>query len=310
MATAFTRALDQKFIDKLAALAQPVQGKATWWSDVLADNSLLIGVRGGYLNVYWRGQSIFRVAPTASGISATTHEKYLLDPALESQVPLVEGVFELQSLNERGFIDTYDGPATLKKLKASSGIYAGLEKIGCHEIAARNANVVDVEIAFPGIVSLNDDGPARTAPRIDFASFEADGDAARLVFWEAKDFSNPELRAKEPNTPKVIRQIEVYKRYLSDNPEAVVNSYRQMAANLVALKEMGWTRATSPLIEEVATGERRLTLGKAPKAGLVIFGYDAAQRDHSSWKNHLGRLKGAIDHIIAAGDPKNIKLPE
>lgn len=310
MATAFQRALDTAFVDKLAALAgSAAGGKGNWWSDVLADDKLLIGVRGGYLNVYWRGQSVFRVAPSAAGLSVSTHEKYLLDPKLDAQVPMIDGSFDLRHLLERGFISRYEGPETLKKLKASSGIYAGTEKKGCHEIAVRNSNVVDVEIAFPGVTALDDEGPERIAPRIDFASIEADGDGARLAFWEAKDFGNSELVASEGRDPKVIRQIKVYRKYLSANREVVLESYRRMAANLVALKAMGWARPLSPLIEDVASGKRQLELGEEPKVGLVIFGFDGAQRDHERWKDHLGRLRKAIPHVVLAGDPKKIKLP-
>lgn len=310
MATMFHRALDTAFVDKLAALAgSAADGNGNWWSDVLADEKLLIGVRGGYLNVYWRGQSVFRVAPSAAGLSVSTHEKYLLDPKLDAQVSLIDGSFDLRHLLERGFISRYEGPETLKKLKASSGVYAGTEKKGCHEIAVRNSNVVDVEIAFPGVTALDDEGLERIAPRIDFASIEADGDGARLAFWEAKDFSNPELRAKETGTPKVIGQIAVYKEYLRENAAAVADSYRRMAANLLALKAMGWARPLSPLIEEVASGKRRLSVGTKPKVGLVIFGFDMAQRDHGGWKGHFNRLEGPIPHIVLAGDPKKIKLP-
>mgnify|MGYP003700576805 CR=1 FL=1 len=310
MATTFHRALETAFIDKLAALAgSAADGKGNWWSDVLADEKLLIGVRGGYLNVYWRGQSIFRVSPSAAGLSVSTHEKYLLDPSLEAQVPMIDGAFDLRHLLERGFIGKYEGPETLKKLKASSGVYAGTEKKGCHEIAVRNSNLIDVEIAFPGVTALDDEGPERIAPRIDFAAIQADGDGAKLAFWEAKDFSNPELRAREPGIPKVIRQIEVYKHYLHENAAAVEDSYRRMAANLLALKAMGWARPLSPVIEDVASGKRRLSVGTEPKVGLVIFGFDMAQRDGGGWKGHHARLKDSIPDIVYAGDPKYIKLP-
>jgi hypothetical protein len=71
-------------------------------------------------------------------------------------------------------------------VKTAAGLFSGSEKTGCHEIAVRNPGIIDVEIAFPGTVSLDDGGDDKRAPRVDLASLETDGDKARLVFWEAK----------------------------------------------------------------------------------------------------------------------------
>jgi len=297
MASNFNRALSDTFIKDL----QPE--KQGWWPDVLADPKLLIALRGKYLNVYWRGQSLFCVN---SGITATIHQKYLMDPKLDSQVRLKDGKFDT-TLLANGFIREYEGPETLAKLKKAAGLFSGLEKTGCHEIAVRNPGVVDCEIAFPGKVSLDDGGGDKLAPRIDLAAFEDDGDAVRLVFWEAKHFSNSELRAANGPAP-VVRQIGIYRKYLSENRTAIEGSYQKIAKNLVAIGNMGWKRELSPLINEVATGKRRLTLGAEPKVGLIIFGFDSAQRDHSGWKGHRDALKKQIKDIIITGDAKNIRL--
>lgn len=62
-----------------------------WWKDVLADPTLIIGIRDEYLNVYWQGQSIFKVSFKGGKVTASTHEKYLLNPDLKDQISLVEG---------------------------------------------------------------------------------------------------------------------------------------------------------------------------------------------------------------------------
>jgi hypothetical protein len=79
MATNFKRGLCNHFIEMLANEAD----KGGWWADVLADPKLVIALRGTYLNVYWRGASLFLVRDGASGLNVTTHEKYLLDPGLK-----------------------------------------------------------------------------------------------------------------------------------------------------------------------------------------------------------------------------------
>jgi hypothetical protein len=192
MGLRFDRALNAAFIEKLEAEAR----RDSWWADVLADPKLIVALRGTYLNVYWRGQSVFRVESTSSGLNVTTHEKYLVDPKLASQVTLTDRDFDISTLAEKGFVRHYEGPATMAKMKAAAGLFSGLEKTGCHEIAVRNAGVIDCEIAFPGRVSLDDGGDDRHAPRIDIAALETSAEEARLVFWEAKHYSNGELRAE------------------------------------------------------------------------------------------------------------------
>ena len=82
-------------------------------------------------------------------------------------------------------------------MKDAAKYFSGTEKTGCHEIAVRNSNIIDVEITFPGKVSLGDGSDDKQGPRVDIASVEPYGDQARLVFWEAKACGNGELRAIE-----------------------------------------------------------------------------------------------------------------
>ena len=139
----FNRGLSHEFIHQLDEEAK----KNSWWADVLNDPKLFVAVREEYLNVYWRGQSLFLVKP---GPKVTTHVKFLVDPELDDQVPLVEGEFKIGELQERGFVSLYEGPKTLTKMKKAAGLFSGLEKTGCHEIEVNNPEVIDCEIAFGG----------------------------------------------------------------------------------------------------------------------------------------------------------------
>lgn len=76
----------------------------------------------------------------------------------------------------------------------------------------------------------------------------------------------------------------------------------------MSISDMGWKRNLSHLIRDVATGKKTLTLGAEPAIGLVVFGFDSAQRDHAGWKAHRERLEKEIIHIRTAGDVKNIRL--
>lgn len=71
---------------------------------------------------------------------------------------------------------------------------------------------------------------------------------------------------------------------------------------------MGWKRELSTLINDVAIGKRKLTLGEDPKVRLIIFGFDIAQREDDGWKGHLKRLKEGISNVLPKGDAKGITL--
>jgi len=237
------------------------------------------------------------------GLRVTTHVKFLVDPKLADQVPLVKGEFDVGELVKRGFVDCYEGPATLAKMKTAAGLFSGLEKTGCHEIILANRQVIDCEIAFPGI---DDGGPHKKARRVDLLSLEPDGDTVRLVFWEAKHFTNGDLRARGADVP-VCKQINCYRQYLCEHRHDIEESYKLVANNLVAIDNMRRTRRLPPLIKKVAGG-KPLTLGAEPKVGLVIFGLKKAEKDDPNWKHHLGRLKAEVAPVVAAGDAKGIRL--
>lgn len=299
----FNRAINDTFVSCLAEEST----RGGWWHDVLHDPALLIAPRGTTLNVYWRGQALFNVSCPRGKLAVSTHEKFLVDPALAGQVPLVEGRFDTATSLKRALIETYEGPATLTKMKRAATLYSGEEKSGCHEVAVRNASVLDVEIAFPGRLALAD-GSEKSAPRVDLVAVEADAENVHLVFWEAKAYANGELRALADEAAPVCRQVEAYRAALVHHRTDIEASYAAVAANLVALKSMGWKRELSPLIEAVGRGERRLDLGQKPKVGLIIFGFDSGQRDEPRWKQHLARLRTTIAEVRAAGDPKNIRV--
>ena len=61
-------------------------------------------------------------------------------------------------------------------------------------------NNVDVEIALTG--QKEDDSKVR-ALRADFAALRDNPESIELVFFEAKHFSNPELRANGGQTPTI-----------------------------------------------------------------------------------------------------------
>lgn len=295
-APVFRRGLDDRFIDDLAQLAST----QSWWSDVLADRTLFIGIRDQYLNVYWQGQSIFRISRTNNRVLATTHPKYLFNPSVSGQVSLVGGKrFDFASFKQDMLTSDYESGETLSRLKRAASLYAGDEKRGVHQIIASNDHVVDVEIALSSNAALG--GP--DLPRIDLAAFERKGNAIKLVFWEAKTFYNPELRSA------VIRQIDRYRSVLSAQRRNLEKSYAQVAKNLKAIAEMssGHREASELVLDVARIGS--VIIDEPPDVGLLVYGFDAAQRD-GVWEGLRKNLVEALgaDYVRAKGDPKGFRI--
>ncbi|MBR1129505.1 hypothetical protein [Bradyrhizobium iriomotense] len=255
-----------EFRGALEALAQ----QDGWWKDVLADKSLIIGVRDEYLNVYWQGQSIFKVSFRGGKVTASTHEKYLLNPDLRDQVSLVEGKFAFGEAEPRMLTRKYEGVETLAKLKRAASLYSGREKEGVHEIATSNLSVVDVEIA---INASGVPGVERNLPRMDLANFETTANGVDLVFWEAKTFSNPELE-----NGKIAGQIKDYRTVIDLHKTEIDDSYRWVAKNLADMAQ--WSnprRNVAAAISAVADGAK-LNVSSA-NVGLLVYDFTADQRD-------------------------------
>jgi hypothetical protein len=301
----FKKGLSNKFIDQLAEEAN----KGSWWADVLNDPQLFIAVRNQYLNVYWRGQSLFKVVSQQSGLKATMHPKFLIDPGVHDEVTLINRKFNVDKLVEGGIIREYKGPETLEKMKRAAGLFYGPEDSGCHDIILHNPHLIDREIGFSDTVTASGGEPNKETNLIDLLTLESDGDVVRLVFWEAKHFSNAELRPVGPIIP-VCEQIKRYRNCISRHRNEIEVCYRRVAENLAAMQKLGWKRELSPLVKDVAEG-RALTLGRKdeePKVGLVIFDFTSLERDTDIWQAHLAGLKSEIKHVMARGNPKAIKL--
>lgn len=299
----FKRGLSNKFMVALAKLAQ----KSGWWQDVLADASLIIGIRDEELDVYWNGQSLFHAEFDGKRVNVNTHIKYLLDPDRSDRPALNEdGTFQVV---RTPMLESY-APGTLSKLKRAADLFSVMEKQGVHAIAQANENIIDVEIMLDA-TGLGLD-IKRKHPRIDIAAFEQRSDGVELVFWEAKLFANKELRALEPSLPKVVGQIEEYKLVLGERKKEVLDSYQLVANNLVGIAKMnGSVRQVGPAIRAVASGVEELRMSIPANVGLVIFGFDDDQKTeggigHKHFEKLIGKL-GARS-VRACGKADGLKL--
>jgi hypothetical protein len=198
------------------------------------------------------------------------------------------------------------GPGALSKIKMAADLFSGMEKQGVHALVLGNENVIDVEICL----DAKDLDTERDYPRIDIAALEQRPDGYKVVFWEAKLFVNPELRAKE-GPAAVISQIKEYRKVLEAHHDRVVSSYRRVAENLVAFADMsGGGRKVGAAIRAVATGER-LFLSTPATVGLAVFGF---KQDHkrkgSDGAKHFGRLRLDLEEcpMRASGKAADLQL--
>ena len=295
----FQRGLSEEFIEALRELGK----QPGWWKDVLDDASLVIGIRDEEFDVYLNGQSIFHACFAGGKVKVNTNVKYLLDPALEDRVALKDdGEFEAvpEPLLKRYV------PGDLAKMKKAADLFSGLEKQGVHAVVLGNEDVIDVEIRL----DAKDLDTERDNPRIDIAALEQRPNGYELVFWEAKLFVNPELRAKK-GPAAVIGQIKEYIKVLEPHQKHVLSSYRRVAQNLVEIADMsGGRRNVGAAIRAVAAGEG-LFLGTPARVGLAVFGF---KQDHkrkgSDGAKHFGKLKVDLGEcpIRACGKAADLRL--
>jgi len=287
----FKRYLSPELITALSKLSQ-ASANSNWWQDVVASKDLFLAIRGGYLNAYAQGQSIFKIgSSSSSGVDregkpiVETHYKYLLKPRRQPEYVRFYGdSFDVEpaELIQKQFAPTQ----TVKGLIDSAKSYSGQEKRGVHEIARRNPSVVDLEIAF----TKTGEDQKSTAPRIDLAALHRSGQSVVLRFYEVKLASDVRIRKKTDGKVEVVSQIKNYDEFLEANRGDVHEAYVDVCKTLMELKRGGSKIAVPTLAKEVADAPETLEIDTSVR--LLVFGYD---KDHTAegslFKERLAFLK-------------------
>ena len=270
----FKRHLDDAFV---ALLKSNAKNRDNWWSEIVRDRDVIIALRGDYLNVYYHGQSIFKVWMNGSQLAASTHPKYLVDPKLSRQVPFDGERFDLGNVADSALLDQW-AVGALDRLKRTAKLYSGVEKKGCHLSVVNSNRLLDVEIAFSrNPKEIEDD--ERQIPRIDIALLEPGDDGFHVRFWEAKAFGNPELGSVTKNgAPRpVVDQISQYRDIIRRHQSELRESYASVCRNLVEIYEGTERFPSGTPINEIARDPSRLSF-VTPDVKLFLFGFDAAQK--------------------------------
>ncbi|MGD0265855.1 MAG: hypothetical protein ABSD47_13005 [Candidatus Methylomirabilota bacterium] len=292
----FIRGLNKPFVDRL----NEEYARGGWWTQILKDEDLYLGIRDNYLNVYYKGCSLVKLSYREGKLCGKVHYKYLLKPDWHpTYVTFKDG--RRGPLGDDVFIDTLNP----RLLKRTSSWYAGKEKQGVHDILRSNPNILDVEIA---LATADEESDRQSAKKIDFAALQPEEDKVRLVFFEAKHFTNPEVRAKGDATPRVVEQIQRYVDLIRTHEvkNEIKKSYRRVCENLCQLDGV---RDDLKKYVDLVTPERPLEVDGFPR--LVIFGFDEDQQVGEYWKMHLVKFEARLgkDRILTRGQPKGISLP-
>ena len=291
----FKRGLTDDFVCKLNDLYGQ---EKNWWKELVDDPDTFVAIRENYVNVYYRGASLALVQPSGSGVAATVHYKYLLNPDPQGSAYVragEDGEIDWGQLGQKSFLmDRVE----VRALKAAAENYSGEEKTGVHEIIHANHNILDVEVAIgqPGTPAN-----APSAPRIDFAALHVSEAGGQVVFYEAKTFANHEALRTSKDTPEVVGQIMQYEGLLRDNRCSITESYERVCSNLRALD------GVRDRYDEVLPRIEGMPLTIDEKPRLVVFGFDNDQRVGGVWRPHRRKLEEKLgpERVLLKGDSKD-----
>ena len=195
---------------------------------------LRLGLRDGYLNFYIKGQSVAKLSCGRNGPKLSVHKAYVTGRRREQTgngTPPVKGY---QDYDTMALANLTTG-ALITNWIDTADSYASAEKCFVDDLIAANPGVIDMEMGLPAS-DLPDS--ERVAPRMDLVVAQRAGDEAlSICFWEAKCANNPELRASEDNSPKVLGQVAKYVRWMAEGDRVVQvqQAYRETATKLLDL---------------------------------------------------------------------------
>ena len=226
------------------------------------EKKVFFAIRGGYCSFYVDGCSLF----TYKDSTFSTHYKYCFVPHEAKEDYITED--DLKSGNwetEKSFINGYE------KIKERAMLFANIEAKGVSALyrfaptASNTSNqyfLVDTEVVFSSKDEVDSESSnKKSLNKIDILLY--DNKNRKLLFCEAKDFSNSELWAKKNSKPKVVRQLERYNKQINQNETAILKEYTK------AFKEY------NELIGSSLNEPKSIH----PRCGLLVFGFDSHQKE-------------------------------
>lgn len=135
-----------------------------------------------------------KVSLASRSFKASIHEKYFETDSVKRN-SLVLSYISLDRNNSSNFSkDIVARWVSVASGSADGKDYAGAEKSFVEKLVDANPNVIDLEMALPGLA-----GEPRSAVRMDLVALEPNGDGWNVVFWEGRWSIIPK------RAPRVIR---------------------------------------------------------------------------------------------------------
>jgi hypothetical protein len=314
--------------DMIETLNEEYKKKHGWWYKLADHKDTLIAIRNHYLNVYRNGCSIAKIEHTNGALSISVNYKFLLRKKMKPLYVLCpNGSPEIRNPSNL----LISSLADIADIIYWTDTLGGLEKTGVHRVIRANENVIDTEIALPGIQTDDSGVPATldegdllgsrdedelpASPdkskraRIDFCAVRNAGSQLWLRFFEAKDYSyRSALRASDKREPKVVEQLLRYRETL----EKQKTQDELKVAYQRSIKLAGRIHGTNILGGKVSlSGLDDLKIDPVPR--LVVFGFDADQSDGRFFRKHMKNLrevfkeKTGVDCLLTTGSAKEFR---
>jgi len=280
-----------------------------------------MAIRGGYVSFYYKGGSLF--ACKTNKCAFETHYKYAFVPDLQGKKTTYIREAKLADMEKhKEFHEAY----AYAQIKERCALYAGLEAAGVSELHKFSYAVesrgdyflLDTEIALDA--SIDDEkadaamalserkkeqevdansspqqeqdelsaSPAKgnSTDRIDLLLMDATG---RLLFCEAKHFSNAELTATKGQN--IVEQLGRYRGQIERKGHIIIEEYRKYVTAVNVLFGLNLPEPKS-LCDD---------------CGLLVFGFDADQEDGKKLRGIKERVTAEGFPLYPIGDIKGIK---
>lgn len=217
-----------------------------------SNQPLRLGLRGGYVNFYVKGQSVAKLSCGRGGPKLSVHEAYVSgrkrnDPGGIAPAERTYVSFETDMLSSTEAIAKVDTWIT------TASTYASAEKRFVDDLVASNPGVIDLEMGLP---ASDTPGSPRVAPRMDIVVAQMIGGVPSIAFWEAKCANNSELRSRSEHAdnpeggfsgPKVINQVRKYVDWMNEGSHIndVKTAYQATAVLLLEFHRLFWSKVDS-----------------------------------------------------------------
>lgn len=234
-------------------------------------------VRNNSIDFYYKGGKLFTY-DKRNGF--TTHHKYASVIRYSAKKPYITDK-DLQAVGS--FEEGYE------RIKENCSLYTGVEAAGVSRTysnfsCARHKRsqhmvVLDIEISLRREGGEEEPEPGKpsraNSDRIDLLLYN--NETGLLRFFEAKDFSNNEIRADSEHEPKIVRQMERYRKQLNAAHvrEEMLASYKNHVGIINQLFDL-----KAPLAEPEDID---------PEPRLLLFGFDMDQL--------TGKLRGEVKRL-------------